>query len=236
MKSWLVAIALALGLWILDSKNIVVDSFKKPFSKQIFKSKAKVLNLDEQVSRLLVDGEMALVKQENERLRELLQAPLSASWQIIPVELVDQTEEKLKLIGGREAGIKVGDQVIIAAKNIKTGVLVARVVKVGDYLSEADLITRKNTILMVTIAGKQGVVVGSGTDLQLTQVEQKNLLVNGEVILTTGGDGWLPGLTVGQVGEVFGDDAAVYQTAQVVKDWGETLADSLAIVSLAFED
>ena len=157
-----------------------------------------------------VSGEMAALEaavfnleQENARLRVLLGAPLAAGWEFLPAPAVDIKADILTLGVGKATGVKEGTVVMAYQKeSINNGVILGRVFEVWGSQSKVRLLSSPElSVKAITRSGASGVVTGDGQMVWLNQVVQADKLAVGDLILTTGGDGWLPGVVIGRMGE-----------------------------------
>ena len=176
----------------------------------------KILNLAP-AEKAVVEAEIANLQQENSRLRDLLGAPLSPGWQFLPAPVVDIKADILTLGVGKATGVKEGAVVMAYQKeSINNGVVLGRVVEVWGRQSKVRLLSsRELSVKAKTSSGASGVVTGDGQMAWLNQVVQADKLAVGDLILTAGGDGWLPGLVIGRVGETVKAESAIYQNAKV---------------------
>ena len=155
----------------------------------------------------LNEAEVIKLKAENESLRRLLGANLPASWQFIPAKILSLKNDQLTINVGSKDGIGPGMNVLLLAEG-NQGILIGRIERAEPYLAKVSLISGAK---VKTESGASGEITG----LQLIKVEQKYRLNQGDLIISEGGNGWLPDLLVGRVGKVDNVPTAVYQSAAV---------------------
>ncbi|MDO8559582.1 MAG: rod shape-determining protein MreC [bacterium] len=160
-----------------------------------------------QLQRLAVENqrlqqqvsELALLQEQTEFLRQRELPAVSA--RVIGRDLSSEAQV-LVLDRGRHAGIKVGLPVIA-----NDGVLIGRVVEVGEQLTKVMLLTDGRSVTPVAIDGAenaQGVVSGEfGVSLKLDLVPKDVALHPGDIVVTSGLELEIPrGLVIGTVSRV----------------------------------
>lgn len=193
-------------------------SFKKSLS--IFSSKRqqaqKIDQLTSQLRQLAVDqNQLAVCRQENEQMRQLLGAPLPASWQFLPAKVIG-FGEVLKIDQGKKTGVEKGMTVV--SENI----LVGRVTQAADDYSLVATPLADETEIPVIFRGRpdelvigRGVLTNQAGTLVLEKVLQEKDLQSGYWLLTSGEGDWLPDLLIGRVDEILAKPADVYKKAKV---------------------
>lgn len=171
----------------------------------------------------LNEAEVIKLKAENESLRRLLGANLPASWQFIPAKILSLKNDQLTINVGSKDGIGPGMNVLLLAEG-NQGILIGRIERAEPYLAKVSLISGAK---VKTESGASGEITG----LQLIKVEQKYRLNQGDLIISEGGNGWLPDLPVGRVGKIDNTATSIYQTAQV-----EPMADIKAVSQIFVVD
>jgi rod shape-determining protein MreC len=225
LKYWLLLVAIAILLTILDGRGYF-NWLKRPVGRWINPVKQAVyLNkVTEENDYQIEEGQLAIVEaelvsktNENERLRSLLETKLPPSWRFVPANILSLDGESMTIDIGQAMEIKKDMMVMALVKDkINGGVLVGRIDKVELMKSTVKLTTDQEVkVKAKTETGVEGVVKATKNELKLMEVLQVNRLNPGELILTQGVDGWLPGLVIGRVGEVIKIDTEVYQSAIV---------------------
>ena len=175
----------------------------------------------------LNEAEVIKLKAENESLRRLLGANLPASWQFIPAKIISLKGTRLTLNAGAKDGVKTGMNVLFLGEDQK-GILIGKISQADPYLAQVDLVSEAR---VRTGAGAVGKLTLQGQTLKLIEVEQKYRLNQGDLIISEGGNGWLPDLPVGRVGKIDNTATSIYQTAQV-----EPMADIKAVSQIFVVD
>ncbi len=195
------------------------QSINQPVNQVINSGKRdqELVELEGKLRQLAIDqNQLSSCLEENEHLRRLLSAPLSPQWQFVDAKVVGRTE-KMRLYRGKRDGIKEG--MMVVSENI----LVGKVISVGEVDCLVQLPTDPNSKIPVVVkkpasSGIQarGLLIGQfGGKIILDRVLQDEDIQKGDLVITSGEEGWLPDLVIGQVGEVSPKTAAVYQQATV---------------------
>lgn len=215
MKRWLGLIGLSGLLWWGDGQGYF-NNLKSYFYQ------AKVepyLRPENETARQLAiaEAEIAKMTEENRHLRELLGVKLPARWQFMPAKILQLKTGSLIIDAGAKDGIKAGQAVIgIKKDEINNGIALGRIIKTQAFQAEVELVNSPDAVIKAKLAsGAEGQLKNEAGRWQLTEVRQKYALAPGQLVMTAGGDGWLAGLALGRVGEVFKEDEAVYQKAGV---------------------
>jgi len=172
----------------------------------------RIEDLQSRLAEKTVDSQrMSELEQENERMRVLLGVNLPPAWKFLPATVLGQTGGELIIQGGENLGIGVGMSVV------SNQVLVGRVSKVSAAVSEVTPVASNQSKIAVKVGGKEitGIVMGNGGRLMLDKVLQEAKVEEGDVVMTDGTDGTLPGLVVGRVVEVGGEQSQVYKTVRL---------------------
>ena len=177
----------------------------------------RTADLEARLTDAMVDKKKLIeLEIENEQLKGLIGIEMTsdqdqkkwlASW--LPDEgggLVDK---------GKVDGIGEGMMVVDGQ-----GALVGRIDEVGRYMSRVAKPTKIGERISVRLMSytTEGIVVGDGVNVGISEVLQEDRLEIGDVLVTTGQDGvYKPGIIVGQVVELLG------QKSDVVKSGGVEL-------------
>ncbi|MCJ7793169.1 MAG: rod shape-determining protein MreC [Candidatus Marinimicrobia bacterium] len=177
----------------------------------------EVVDLQTQLRQLAVDqNQLVTCLEENEKMRKLLGTPLPPNWQF-KMSRVIGLNEKLKIDLGRKAGVE--EEMMVVSENIYLG----RVVSIGEDYNLVQLPTDLNSKIPVVVkkpggTGIQakGLLIGQfGESLLLDRVLQEEDIRQGDLVVTSGEEGYLPDLVIGQIKEVKEKTAEVYQQAIV---------------------
>jgi rod shape-determining protein MreC len=188
------------GLLKIDTRIVSMGAWFKQPIKWWTQSKNKterLANLEERLAHAAVEQQK--LKDMSLRL-ELLEPMVIAgntgqkATQI--AQLVDYGD-RVMLALGDSSGVQTGQMM-----TDKEGVLVGQISRIGRYMSEVQLLDEVGSRVQVqTVKGTtKGIVEGNGGNATLVGVLQSELLVSGDILVTTGTDGiYPPGLVVGQV-------------------------------------
>ncbi|MCX6725776.1 MAG: rod shape-determining protein MreC [Candidatus Shapirobacteria bacterium] len=178
--------------------------------KQIFLLEGKLRQL------AVEQNQLSLCQEENEKIKKMLGASLPASWQFMEAKVIG-LNEKMKIDKGEREGIKTGMNVL--SENI----LLGRIETVQEHQSLIQMVYQPNLKIPVVVkranqAGVQarGLLIGQYKNkMILDRVLQGEDLQKGDIVVTSGEEGWLPDLVIGQIEEVIPKSAEVYQKATV---------------------
>lgn len=214
---------LSLFLFFLDRREWLGSAkgwLTKPFlavEEKIYNFRFFVCQEDQKELRhtLVEQSQLSLCLEENEKLRKLLGAPLPPTWKFLPAKVIGLTEY-LKINQGEKEG--VGEKMMVISENI----LVGQVVMVEAHDSFVQLPTAQAGKIPVIIrkSGEKGIqargiLEGHSGGLLLDKVLQAEDIRQGDLVVTAGGEDWLPDLLIGQIDEVLVESAAVYKKARV---------------------
>lgn len=175
----------------------------------------RIIELQAQLRQLAVDqNKLSTCLEENEHLKKLLGAPLPSKWKLKMARVVGVAEQ-MRVDKGTKDEVKEGMTVVM--ENTYLG----KVVSVGENDSLVQLPTDLNSKIPVVVkkpgsSGIQGrgLLVGQiGGKLVLERVLQEEDIRQGDLVVTSGEEGYLPDLVVGQIKEVLKGTAEVYQEA-----------------------
>lgn len=144
---------------------------------------------------------------ENKAMRELLGAPLPASWQFLPAQVIGRHDQVLTINLGQDQGVVVGDPVVV--KEVLVGQVVevlprsARVRLVLHPDFEASAVVRKSNLT--------GKVAVRGGRLFLEEIAVGKDLQPGSVVVRQE-----DGLVLGEIGKIVSSDQESTQRAEVV--------------------
>ena len=109
--------------------------------------------------------------------------------------------------------------------------VLGKVSKVNDYSSEVRIIGSQGLEAKgVTDKGSMGIVRRENNNLRFDQVEQKQSLESGDLVMLKGGDGWFGDLLVGRVGEIESRDEKVFKSAELLMLTGFEEATRVVVV------
>ncbi len=177
----------------------------------------KIVELEGKVRYLSSEeNELSSCLEENERIKRLLGASLPIKWHFMEARVVG-VAEKMKIARGKKDGLKKGQNVV------SEDILVGRILSVDEETSLVQLVNDLTSKIPVEVkrpglAGSQakGILFGqSGNNLLLDKVLQAEFIQKGDLVVTTGDEGWLSGLLIGEVREVSPKSAEVYKRANV---------------------
>lgn len=153
---------------------------------------------------------IAVLTQENTKLRSQMDARLPSQYQLNPATVVG-VSQYMTLDAGEKSGVVPGMTVVDGNS------LVGKVAKVTKLRSIVLLPTDGQlTIPVKTSRGTKGIVIGQfGKSIQLDKVLQKEALFLDDQVVTSGDDGFPPNLLIGKIVHINADDASPYKQAKV---------------------
>lgn len=180
---------------------------------QYQQNQTQIRNLQEQLAQTTVDQNQLLqLQQENQALREQLDAPLPPNWQYIATPLLGIDSDTALIGVGQAQGIVEGDALVYQDH------LLGRVVSTSANMSQVRLLTHPESRVAVKVRAQtsvDGLVIGENQELVLTQILQTSEIAPDQLVVTSGTDNFLPGLVVGTIREVNPDSQAIYQQAKL---------------------
>lgn len=165
-----------------------------------------ILERDDEILRIT----LRRVTAENEALRKQLDAPLPASYQFIPAEVLG-ISRYMQVWGGAKDGVSLGMAVVDGS------VYIGKIISVTDHTSSIILADDPDSsIPAVTSRGTRGRVVGEyGEKILLNTILQKDYLFLGDTVTTSGEEGYPPNLLIGKVVNIQAQDYQVYKQAEL---------------------
>lgn len=152
-----------------------------------------------------------VLREENERLRVQLNAPLPVTYRLIPA-MVTGLSSQVEIAAGSRDGVKEGMSVITGQT------LIGKIAAVSEYRSRVMLAT--DPAFSVPVRTSRGVSGGlsgrAGNQLVVDQILQKDPLFLEDQVYTTGEASYPPNLLIGTVSFITSTDVAVYKQATVV--------------------
>ncbi len=198
---------------VLQFETTLVSAATFPI-KTIFSGldkQQRIVQLGAEVSRLNARVlELEYVQNENAELRKLLENTDRANTESsITSPLVSLAYPAIA--AGENQGIKVGSAVLIS------GTIVGVVTEVLETQSKVALLSNRSVppILAQTESGAEGIVVGNGRQVQLTQIPRDVNVHVGERVATSGQEGIAKNIFIGKVTRVEENDSAPTRTAVI---------------------
>lgn len=178
---------------------------------QTRKLQYRVRDIEVRYAELLTEvGELQQLQAENEALRAMIEntdRELAPTIVAAPITAFGSTY----LAAGSEAGVSPGDPVLVGR------VLLGTVAEVSPMQSQVLLLRQPQDqpVLAQTGNGATGLVTGDGRRVLLTEIENQESELAGEVVTTVGQPGVPPNLLIGQVVSVLDDPTASSQQAVI---------------------
>lgn len=157
-----------------------------------------------------LSSQIKLLRDENEALRKQLDAPLPASFQYIPAEILG-VSRYMEIYVGENAGVKVGMPVVDGIN------LIGKIVSVSRFRSRVMLLNDPEmNIPAKTSRGVIGRSTGrSSQTIILEKVLQKDALFLNDQVVTTGEENLPPNLIIGKIVHITANDTEPYKQAKI---------------------
>lgn len=154
--------------------------------------------------------QLQLLKDENAAIRKQLDAPLPASFQYIPGEVLG-ISRNMEISVGENAGVKPGMTVVDGAN------LIGKIISTARFRSSVMLLNDQDmSIPAKTSRGVVGRVVGqSSQTVILDKVLQKDSLFLNDQVVTTGEENLPPNLILGKIVHITANDTDPYKQAKI---------------------
>lgn len=160
---------------------------------------------------------IARLEEENAALRRLLGAPLDPKWKFLPASVIGRRDDSWWINAGSSDGVEAG--MLVVASDL----LIGRVEQVDRVRSEVVPLDAPGSLWKVEVRdAESGEVQGEGLmepasdGLVIRQLLLTEDVYKGDLVVTKGDDGVLPGVPIGQVlslGTL--GDTSLYQHAVV---------------------
>ncbi len=225
---------------ILFRAQLVSSSLNQKYQEQTSKIDFAQTFHDQQaeISRLLSENaELKIVKEENEIMRKYLDFFSEHSYARVMAGVISRGNitdsasriEVISIDKGSRDGLYPG----LAAIN-EEGVVIGKIAKVKEAMSEIHLVLNDECRLAATILGDDktsGIVEGRlGLTMKMSFIPQSKNIVKGDIVVSSGLEELIPrGLVIGQVSELIKENNELWQEA--VLDSSVDL-DELIVVSI----
>jgi rod shape-determining protein MreC len=182
---------------LLAQVTWVVQLAETPYymGQNAFRATRRIQDLELRYSQALAElGELRALEKENEALRAMLENSDRKLVNNIITRPIVSFAHPTVAAGGAE-GVKEGSLVLLG----KT--VVGRVSEVSEHTSKVDLLFHANAspIVAATETGVEGLLVGDGKRLVLTEVARDAQVTVGQRVMTLGQPGIPSDLLIGQV-------------------------------------
>ena len=183
----------------------IVNSNIKEFKKDFFsifstiKENTKLRNENKKLK--VISNQLANVMFENKELKLMNNFIFPNTKQILSTRLILRSNEQIgtaKILAGQTHGVQVGQFVVTSR-----GTLLGRIISTSKKAAKVLLITEPKSNLSVRFPriNNKAILSGNYNDtLKITFTKTSTMPINGDVVVTSGDDGYLPaGLLVGTV-------------------------------------
>lgn len=236
MKSSRIFIFIFISIFfiVLDSFHILgpfhsfSNTIVSPVKKILWDTSLTIKQIPDNIRQISVAGELIrenrdlkrqndentinieILTDENKRLREQLESPLPPSFHFITASVLGISHTMDLAVGERD-GVGIGMPVVVGTS------LVGKIGSVTANRSSVILLTDSDvTISAQTDKETKGLVGGLlGQSIKMDKILQKDLVLLGEMVVTSGEDGLPPNLIIGKVKRVQADDVSVYKKAEI---------------------
>jgi cell shape-determining protein MreC len=181
--------------------------------RKSFGAARRVQELELEYSRSLAKiSELEYLEQENQELRRLFQAQEKTTRTVIAAPIVSHGQPSIS--AGQDEGVLVGQPVLVAE------VLVGLVKSTTNHQSIINLLFQNSTqpILVKTESGVEGLIVGNGKNILLTEISKEAEVAIGERVITVGQEQIQPQLVVGRVQQLIDQPSAPIKQAVIYQE------------------
>lgn len=191
--------------------------------------RSRVVELEQELAQRTLDqAEHHRVLQENQDLRQLVQAPLPADWTYAVAPVLGSQGPLVVLGVGRSDQVIVGDSVVSQDN------MLGSLVSVSEAISLMQPLAHPSTRIAASVRAQGwtgGLVIYKGEELLLTQVLQSVNLQSGQLVMTSGLDRFPAGLVLGVVSSIRTDAAGLYKEAVIKQNLDWQLAGNLFVIT-----
>jgi rod shape-determining protein MreC len=181
--------------------NSNIKEFKKDFFSIFFTIKENTKLRNENKKLKVISNQLANVMFENKELKLMNNFIFPNTKQILSTRLILRSNEQIgtaKILAGQTHGVQVGQFVVTSR-----GTLLGRIISTSKKAAKVLLITEPKSNLSVRFPriNNKAILSGNYNDtLKITFTKTSTMPINGDVVVTSGDDGYLPaGLLVGTV-------------------------------------
>jgi rod shape-determining protein MreC len=170
--------------------------------------------------------EIVQLKHENELLRNQLESPLSPTFAYTPA-MISGMSRYMDILVGTDQGVRSGMPVVLGTT------LVGVVKQVVSGRTSVMLLTDPDlSVAVKTTRGTWGMTKGwYGKEVTVEKVLQKDPLFIGDTVVTRGGDGIPPNLSIGVISSVAKEDVAVYKEGKMTLTVNPQVETTLFVVT-----
>ena len=181
--------------------------------KKSFNSARRVQELEQEYSQSLVKiSELEYLAAENQELRQLLQAQEKITPVVIAAPVISHGQPSISV--GQTDGVRAGQPILVAK------MLVGLIKATSTHQSTVNLLFQNTTqpILAKTATGVEGLVIGDGKNILLTEIPKEAELVVGELVVTVGQEQIRSQLVVGRIQQLIDQPSAPIKQAILVQE------------------
>ncbi len=179
--------------------------------KQQYQLARKVQDLELRLSQATANlGELDQLKKENQELRNLLNSSDRSLGRVVLTQPILSYAQPV-------IGLPKDEEIAIGAGVLVEGTLVGTVQEVKQDIAILTLLWQKNStpVLATTEMGVQGLVIGDGRRVLLTEVQMDEELEVGQRVVTTGQKGIEKGLLIGIIRSLQSSTSDATKTAVI---------------------
>ena len=178
--------------------------------RKSFGAARRVQELEREYSQSLAKiSELEYLEQENQELRRLFQTQEKTPAVVIAAPIISHGQPSISV--GQDEGVVAGQPVLIAE------MLVGLVKATTNHQSTVNLLFQNTTqpILVKTESGVEGLVVGNGKNILLTEIPKEAEVSVGERVMTIGQEQIQPRLVVGRIQQILDQPSAPIKQAVI---------------------
>jgi cell shape-determining protein MreC len=195
------------------SQMVMTASQPVTLFKNSFDSARRVQELEKEYSYSLAKiSELEHLQLENQELRQLLQAQEKVTPVVVAAPVISHGQPNISV--GQVEGVKLG-QPVLAAKMV-----VGLIKSISHHQSGVSLLSQNTTapILVKTERGIEGLVVGDGKNILLTEIPKEAEVLVGDLVVTVGQEQIQSQLVIGRVRQLIDQPSAPIKEAVIEQE------------------
>jgi len=198
---------------VKTSQMMMVVSRPVTLFKNSFNSARRVQELEQEYSYSLAKiSELEYLQLENQELRQLLQTQEKMIPVVIAAPIISRGQPSIS--AGDEEGVEVGQPVLVAK------MMVGLIKSTSSHQSVVSLLSHNTTspILVKTKNGAEGLIVGDGKNILLTEISKEAEVSVGDLVVTVGQEQVRSQLVVGRVQQLIDRPSAPIKEAIISQE------------------
>ncbi|MFZ5366239.1 MAG: rod shape-determining protein MreC [Patescibacteria group bacterium] len=227
MRKFLTFLLLALSLIIFDQLGVIrplrggIEKILVPIEERLYDLKRREDErargrgeLERKIA--VLESEISTLKKENADMRRLLGAPLPQTWKFQPARVIGTEDGTLLIDKGR------ADNVFLGQVAVFENIFVGKITSLGEYISRLETPKSQNLKIPVVVRTKtaegitaRGLLTFAGGKLLIDRVLPEEQILEGDLVLTAGKDGYPSDLLIGKLVKIERGKSEGFQKGEV---------------------